>query len=609
MTDINISSLPTITGATDDDMLVVNDANSITSIVSWQNLTASIQALTGQISFSAGTETLPSIIFSGDPNTGIYQPGGDQWAVTTGGDTRLFIDTNGSVGIGNEVPSTYNGGANNLVIGSETEADTGVTFVTTSTGDNVVNFADGTGLAASAGQLIYSHDGDSFSVHTANTEAFRVTNTQDIYIGTITGDVDSRVVVAGGSVSIDDGTNVKPAVNFRADLDTGITRPGNDQLAVVTGGTQRLVVDETGRLGLGTGAPVADIHVNKADATLIVTDSDASGAPQFKVVAADGNLEVRVDDGNVAADSRLSLYVDGTELTRLVDSGEVIIPSSVVFNEATDDVTDPYARVGRGVDGELLLEADPSNLYSDSGVRIKIDGTDSFELTNTGDVKILADGKIEFASDSDTYVDHPAADTLRITTGGNVAVTAGPDGSVSFGTLGKIDQTGQDILFGATTAYSVAGHNHSFQLTGNTLNYGAHYAMFGAGTAGQQVSFLKSAGDGVTPAIVSNGDELGRIQFAADNGVDYSSVGASIASIVDGTVSATSTPASVVVSTTPGNSVAPTERLRVSPSGALGFAGANYGTTGQVILSGGSGTTPSWADLPLFDISTLTDLP
>ena len=90
----------------------------------------------------------------------------------------------------------------------------------------------------------------------------------------------------------------------------------------------------------------------------------------------------------------MSLYVDGTELTRLVDSGEVIIPSSVVFNEAADDVTDPYARVGRGLDGELLLEADPSNLYADSSVRIKIDGTDAFELTNTGDVKILADGFI-----------------------------------------------------------------------------------------------------------------------------------------------------------------------------------------------------------------------
>ena len=75
MTDINISSLPAITVASDDDMLVINDANSITSIISWKDISASITELSGQISFEAGTEALPSIVFDGDPNTGIYQPG------------------------------------------------------------------------------------------------------------------------------------------------------------------------------------------------------------------------------------------------------------------------------------------------------------------------------------------------------------------------------------------------------------------------------------------------------------------------------------------------------------------------------------------------------
>ena len=42
MTDINISALPSITLATTDDMLVINDANSVTSIISWADLTGSI---------------------------------------------------------------------------------------------------------------------------------------------------------------------------------------------------------------------------------------------------------------------------------------------------------------------------------------------------------------------------------------------------------------------------------------------------------------------------------------------------------------------------------------------------------------------------------------
>ncbi|WNL51047.1 hypothetical protein SCREM2_gp128 [Synechococcus phage S-CREM2] len=609
MSDINISNLPVITQATGDDMIIINDANSITSIINWDRLTASISKLSGQISFDAGSETLPSIIFDNDVNSGFYQPDSDKLGISTGGVARIFIDSNGSVGINNTNPGDFNSGANNLVIGSTTEQDTGITLVTSATGENIINFADGTGLNAAVAQLIYDHDNNRMTCSTLGTEVYRITNEQDIIIGAETDDEDSRLTVAGGSVTIEDGSDLKPALNFRADLNTGITRPADDNLAVVTGGTQRLVVDETGRLGIGIADPLADIHVNKADATLIVTDSDAAGTPEFKVVAADGNLEVRVDDNAAAADSRMSLYVDGSELVRLVDSGEVIVPNKVVFNEAADDVTDPYARVGLGIDGEILLEADPSNLYADSGVRINIDGSDAFFLSADGDVNIIANGKIYWGTDTNTWIDHPQEDTIEIVTGGNEAVVAEPDGSVRFGTLGKIDQTGQDFLFGSTTAYVVGGHNHSFQLSGNAGNYGTHVAMFGPGAGGQHITFLKSAGDGTTPSIVSDDDELGSLRFAADNGLDYHSIGATVSAKVDGVVSATSTPASLIISTTPANSVAPTERVRISHSGAIGLGGENYGGVGQLIISNGTGAGPTWQDLPLYDISTLPDLP
>jgi hypothetical protein len=39
---------------------------------------------------------------------------------------------------------------------------------------------------------------------------------------------------------------------------------------------------------------------------------------------------------------------------------------------------------------------------------------------------------------------------------------------------------------------------------------------------------------------------------------------------------------------------ADTERLRIGPSGQIGIGGANYGTSGQVLTSNGSGSAPSW---------------
>lgn len=39
------------------------------------------------------------------------------------------------------------------------------------------------------------------------------------------------------------------------------------------------------------------------------------------------------------------------------------------------------------------------------------------------------------------------------------------------------------------------------------------------------------------------------------------------------------------------------ERVRVGPSGQIGIGGANYGTSGQVLTSGGSGAAPSWTTI------------
>jgi len=40
----------------------------------------------------------------------------------------------------------------------------------------------------------------------------------------------------------------------------------------------------------------------------------------------------------------------------------------------------------------------------------------------------------------------------------------------------------------------------------------------------------------------------------------------------------------------------PTERMRIASAGQIGLGGANYGTSGQVITSNGSGSAPTWQD-------------
>jgi len=69
---------------------------------------------------------------------------------------------------------------------------------------------------------------------------------------TFTGNVvfPAGTVTANG-IQVGTGTTYKP----------GIYSPGTDQLAISTGGTGRLFVDSSGRLGLGTSSPSTTLHV------------------------------------------------------------------------------------------------------------------------------------------------------------------------------------------------------------------------------------------------------------------------------------------------------------------------------------------------------------
>ncbi len=94
---------------------------------------------------------------------------------------------------------------------------------------------------------------------------------------------------------------------------------------------------------------------------------------------------------------------------------------------------------------------------------------------------------------------------------------------------------------------------------------------------GPYITFSKSRNTGYgSYSIVNNGDVLGGMIFAGDDGTDYASAGAYIEAIVDGTPGVNDLPTRLTFSVTADGASSPTERMRIAQNGKTQmFANAN----------------------------------
>jgi hypothetical protein len=93
----------------------------------------------------------------------------------TSGTFSTTLNVTGLVGIGNSVPSSFNGGANNLVVGTGSGSE-GMSIYADSSSNSAIFFADGTsGAATYTGQINYQHASDAMTFHTnGGTENMRI---------------------------------------------------------------------------------------------------------------------------------------------------------------------------------------------------------------------------------------------------------------------------------------------------------------------------------------------------------------------------------------------------------------------------------------------------
>ena len=221
---------------------------------------------------------------------------------------------------------------------------------------------------------------------------------------------------------------------------------------------------------------------------------------------------------------------------------------------------------------------------------IQIDGsTPKLTIGNATaeDATILFDGNAQ-----DFYIAlDDSADDLLIGLGSTVGTTpiisidenkkSTFSGAVTVG----VDDTGHDVkLFGASAGAYMEWDESADQLR-------IMGASADATTSTGKLLLATSLTD------INANDVIGKIDFQAPHeagGTDAIAIAASIQALAQATFSSSVNATDLIFYT--GHSEAATEKFRFTSQGEIGVGGANYGTDGQVLTSGGAGAAPAWED-------------
>jgi hypothetical protein len=368
------------------------------------------------------------------------------------------------------------------------------------------------------------------------------------------------------------GTNAPAAAlqvvsgNIRLDNNQGIEWGGannyiygnetTDFIAVATNGNERLRVDSSGRLGLGTSSPGELLDVagnirqtgNTAGTANTVGLIDFYNANNTTTIA---RINVRTDGAANSGSYRISTASAGTlnEVIRIDSSGRVGI-----------GVTGPGALLHCSTSSSEVIRANSNNA---NGPYIVLQSGGS-GVVHLGTSAAIASGS---ASDA----------ALR--TENNLCFFKGVTETA------RIDSSGR-LLVGTSTARSNL-YNTTYapqiQLEGND-NSNSTLSIIscfnGTSIGGQLILGKANSGSVGSNGVVTSGTPLGRLSFQGNDGTEFVEGGA-ITCEVDGTPGANDMPGRLVFSTTADGASSPTERMRITSTGQMRLAGAGITFNGD----------------------------
>jgi hypothetical protein len=210
---------------------------------------------TGQMLF-VGTSDFS--IRSGATGTGSNLP----MTFFTGGSERVRVDTSGNVGIGTASPGQK------LTVAAATNQ----LSLTTGTNELIVR-------SSSTEAALYTFQAIPLSFYNNNTERMRIDASGNVGIGTASPSGNLQVSAANTRIRFTNTAGTASALLFGADSgSTFLGAETNAPVYFITNNTERMRIDASGNVGIGTASPGDKLTVSGANALVRATATSGYGA-------------------------------------------------------------------------------------------------------------------------------------------------------------------------------------------------------------------------------------------------------------------------------------------------------------------------------------------
>ena len=390
-------------------------------------INAGADYVTAGSEFPDGSATAPSFTFQDDQDTG--------W----------FRNASGDVGYSSNGSAILNFDGNGLTIA----AGKGLTVDTSTLKVDAANNRVGIGLTAPS--KIVHIASNATSQTTATIPGIRIENTDTTAVATnVTGEIEffskdaSEVDKISGFIK-----NVAEDAGTKYALTFGSKATGSNA-------TERMRLDSSGRLGIGTTSPEDLLHIKSGKIRIenaIVSNNDST------ISYDNQELIIDVDPNNVRGSSAFQVKIDGTLGLVLDDSRRLMLATSVNTN------------VSNNADDIVIGDLNTSN---ETGLTISSTAGSSIRFNDNAGYA----GGLEYShSDNTLRFSSNAAERVRIDSSGKVGIgTTSPTGNLSIasGTYQSTTplSTADDIVISGNQSLGISLITAAAGTSNNTIAFG-----------------------------------------------------------------------------------------------------------------------------------------